>query len=121
MDDPSLSEHEQRILQEIERQLAAEDPDFVRQVQSGGPSKNTVRIARLSVLAMVLGFGLLLGYAFHVAFGIVGFLVMLVGAVGIGTSVRQLSAGGRGPSGSVLDVLKRAEGRMRPRRPPDQG
>ena len=36
-DEPSLSDHEQRILAEIERNLAQEDPDFVRNVSEVRP------------------------------------------------------------------------------------
>lgn len=116
MDDPSLSEHEQRILEEIERNLAQEDPDFVRHVSEAGPSRNTARLARLGVLGLLVGFALLLGYRTHLALGILGFLVMLASAVAIGTSMRSVADSGRGPGSALRDVWKRAEGRMRPRR-----
>lgn len=113
MDESSLSEHEQRILQEIEKNLAAEDPDFVRNVQEVGPSKEAVRMLRLGILGLIVGFGLLLGYTMSIALGIGGFLVMLAGAVAIGTSVRRLSSAGRSPGAAFRKVLKRAEGRVR--------
>lgn len=113
MDESSLSEHEQRILQEIEKNLAAEDPDFVRNVQEVGPPKEAVRMLRLGILGLVVGFGLLLGYTMNIAFGIGGFLVMLAGAVAIGTSVRRLTSAGRSPGAAFRKILKRAEGRMR--------
>jgi hypothetical protein len=116
MDDPSLSEHEQRILEEIERNLAAEDPDFVRHVREARPSRDAVRLLRFGILGLLVGLGLLLGYTTHLALGIVGFLVMLAGAVGIGTAVRSLASSGRSPGSVLRDALKRAEGRMRTRR-----
>lgn len=117
MDESSLSEHEQRILQEIERNLAEEDPDFVRHVSDTGPPRNAVRMLRFSILGLVVGFGLLLGYQTHLVLGVGGFLVMLASAVGIGTSVRHLSAAGRTPGAALGRVWKRAEGRVRrPRR-----
>lgn len=121
MDEPSLSEHEQRILEEIERNLAAEDPDFVRQVREVGPSRNAVRILRFGILGLVAGLGLLLGYTYHVALGLVGFLVMLGGAVAIGTSVRQLTQSGRPPGASMRAALRRAQDRFPRRRPDDEG
>ncbi len=115
MDEPSLSEHEQRILQEIERNLAAEDPDFVRQVREVTPSRNAVRILRLGILGLVVGLALLLGYTWHVALGLVGFLVVIAGAVAIGTSVRQLSQSGRSPGTAFRSAWDRAQGKMRRR------
>lgn len=113
MDESSLSEHEQRILQEIEQQLAAEDPDFVRNVREVGPPKEVVRMLRLGILGLVVGLGLLLGYTASIALGIGGFLVMLAGAVAIGTSVRRLANAGRSPGAAFRKLLKRAEGRVR--------
>ena len=54
-DEPSLSDHEQRILAEIERNLAAEDPDFVRNVSEARPTKNRRKLLRLSILGVILG------------------------------------------------------------------
>jgi uncharacterized membrane protein YedE/YeeE len=118
-DESSLSEHEQRILEQIERGLAEEDPDFVRHVEDGRPPKKATRNLRLGVLGLIIGFGLLLGYTSSVVLGILGFLVMLGGAVLAGTSVRRLVAAGRPPGASVTRLLKGAKGKMQPRRRPD--
>ena len=115
-DEPSLSDHEQRILAEIERNLAAEDPDFVRQVSEARPTKDSTRLLRLSILGLIVGLGLLIGYVSSVALGVAGFVVMLASIVGIVTSVRNLAAVGRAPSFLFRDALRRAEERMRPRR-----
>lgn len=116
MDDASLSEHEQRILQEIERNLAEEDPDFVRQVSEVRPPKDAVKLLRVGILGLILGFGLLLGYTTHVALGALGFLIMLAGAVAVGTGLRGVASGGRTPGSAFRTAIRRAEGRMRPRR-----
>ena len=116
-EEPSLSDHEQRILAEIERNLAAEDPDFVRQVTEARPKKDSARILRLSILGLLVGLALLLGGLLNsVGLGVLGYLVMLASVVGIVTSVRNLTAVGRAPSTVFRDVWRRAEGRMRSRR-----
>jgi hypothetical protein len=115
-DEPSLSEHEQRILAEIEKNLAAEDPDFVRQVSEARPTAQASRILRLSALGLVAGLGLLLLYTTQLVLGLLGFLVMLASIVGIVSSVRTLAAVGRSPSTMFRDAWRRAEDRMRSRR-----
>lgn len=115
-DEPSLSEHEQRILAEIERNLKAEDPDFVRQVTEARPTRNASRILRLSILGCVAGLALLLGYTTNLILGVLGFLVMLASVVGIVSSARALAAVGRSPSTMLRDAWRRAEDRMRSRR-----
>jgi hypothetical protein len=119
-DEPSLSDHEQRILAEIEKNLKAEDPEFVRQVSEARPTKDAARLLRLSILGLVVGIALLVGYVSRVELGILGFLVMVFAVVGIVTAVRSLAAGGR-PAGSLFrDAFRRAEERMRSRRPPER-
>lgn len=115
-DEPSLSEQELRILAEIERNLAAEDPDFVRHVSEVRPTTNSSRILRLSILGFIVGLALLLGYTTNLILGVVGFLVMLASVVGVVSSIRNLAAVGRSPSTMFRDAWKRAEDRMRSRR-----
>ena len=116
MDDASLSEHEQRILAEIERNLVAEDSEFVRRVREAGPRKVTVRLLRASVLGLVAGLALLVAFQVNVWLGALGFLLMLASAVGIGTSVRALVSGGGPPSALFKDAWRRAEAKIRERR-----
>lgn len=115
-DEPHLSDHEQRILDEIERNLAAEDPDFVRQVSSAKPVRHAARILRVGILGLLVGLGLLLANNVNLAFGVLGFLVMLASAFGIATAVRELTSHGRSPSSVLRGAWKRAEDRMRSRR-----
>jgi hypothetical protein len=115
-DEPSLSDHEQRILDEIERNLAAEDPDFVRHVSQTRHGRDAARVLRLCILGLVVGLGLLVLNYVSLAFGVVGFLVMLASAFGIATSVRELTSHGRSPSSVLRGALKRAENKMRSRR-----
>jgi hypothetical protein len=119
-DEPSLSDHEQRILAEIERNLKAEDPDFVRQVSEAKPAaKSSARLFQLSLFGLLVGIALLAGYFTNLGVGVLGFLVMLASVIGIVTSVKNLAAVGRSPSSLFRDALRRAEERMRSRRPPE--
>ena len=119
-DEPSLSDHEQRILAEIERNLKAEDPDFVRQVSEARPTKDATRLLRLSIFGLILGIALLIGYVVRFQLGIIGFIVMVLAVVGIVTSVRSLASGGNSPGSLFRDMFRRAEERMRTRRPPEK-
>jgi uncharacterized membrane protein HdeD (DUF308 family) len=84
-----LSEHEERILAEIERQLAAEDPRFVARARKRrSRSTRTLRI-RLAIAMAIVGFLCLLGLAFSIVFGAVG-MTLLLGAILLGaTAVRE--------------------------------
>lgn len=84
-----LSEHEERILAEIERQLAAEDPRFVARARRSrrGPSR-ALRL-RLAVAMAVLGLLSLLGLTFSILWGAVG-MALLLGAILLGaTALRE--------------------------------
>jgi len=112
-DEPSLSDHEQRILDEIEKNLAADDPDFVRHVSEARPAHDARRLRIVCGIGLVVGLVLLLANNVSVLLGIVGFLVMLGSAFGIASSFRELSSS---PSSVIRGALKRAEHRMRSRR-----
>ena len=77
-----LSEHEQRLLEQMEKALYAEDPKFATSLQSRGGAASRSRAA-LGVLAILGGLGIVLaGMAIPLAIlGVVGFAVMLAGAV----------------------------------------
>jgi hypothetical protein len=78
-----LSEEELRLLEQMERALAAEDPKFVSALQG----RTLRRMARMRTVAaafvFVGGVGLMMGGAVTEMWwlGIVGFLVMLVSAM----------------------------------------
>ncbi len=86
-----LSEHEERILAEIERQLAAEDPRFVartRKRKRPARSSRTLRL-RVAVVLAVIGFFSLLGLVSHIAFGVAGMVLLLAGLVLGATALRE--------------------------------
>ncbi|MFZ1670353.1 MAG: DUF3040 domain-containing protein [Candidatus Nanopelagicales bacterium] len=86
-----LSEHEQRLLEQMERALHAEDPRLASALRTGsGRSVNGRRIA-LGSLTLIVGLsGLLGGVITSLAvLGVVGFLVMLGGVLVIGSALRE--------------------------------
>jgi hypothetical protein len=76
-----LSEHEQRLLMQMEQQLLAEDPKFAS-AMNGRRSVARRRMA-LGVVAVIAGLvTLVLAVAQAIVFlGVLGFLVMLAGAI----------------------------------------
>ena len=87
-----LSEHEQRLLDQIERALYAEDPKFASTVRSTDLRAVMRRRIRYAVLLFVVGFGLMLFFVQNPAFGIAGFAVM-VGAFGLAMSAWKRMGG----------------------------
>jgi hypothetical protein len=77
-----LSEHEQRLLEQMERALYAEDPKFATSLRSAS-SRAARGKAVFGILAVFLGLGIVVvGVALPMAVvGVIGFAVMLVGAI----------------------------------------
>ena len=88
-----LSEHEQRLLEQIERALIDDDPKFASTVRSTDLRTRAKRKLRLSILLGILGLALLIGGAVSqtVALGVFGFLVMFAGAGYAVLNYKQLS------------------------------
>ncbi len=75
-----LSEHEQKILEEIERRLIEEDPGLAKQVSRTSLHTHLSRRIRLAAFAFVLGFLMMLMIIvphIGVTLVIAGFVVML--------------------------------------------
>jgi hypothetical protein len=87
-----LSEHEQRLLDQIERALYAEDPKFASTVRSTDLRAVMRRRIRYAVLLFLVGFGLMLFFVKNPAFGIAGFAVM-VGAFALALSAWKRMGG----------------------------
>ncbi len=85
-----LSEYEQRLLEQMERALYADDPKLASALRNG--SSQTISGKRLIVggLAMVGGLAVLIGGVATaiVILGVVGFLLMLVGVMLIASAAR---------------------------------
>ncbi|MDQ1432291.1 MAG: hypothetical protein QOF40_2893, partial [Actinomycetota bacterium] len=92
-----LSEHEQRLLDQIERALYQEDPKFASTVRSTDLRTHMKRRLRRAAFVLVLGVVMLLGglVSNHIAVGIAGFVVM-VGALALALSAwKRLGSGSK--------------------------
>ncbi|MFI1012360.1 DUF3040 domain-containing protein [Streptomyces sp. NPDC020965] len=78
-----LSEHEQRMLEQMERALYAEDPKFATALEGSGLRTYTRRRVYQAVFGFLLGIALLMAgmVAQQIWISVVGFLVMLGCAV----------------------------------------
>lgn len=76
-----LSEHEQRLLDQIEQALYAEDPKFASSVRSARPRSHRRRAIVLSIAGVLVGLALVLVglMATIIALSVVGF-VLVVGS-----------------------------------------
>ncbi len=76
-----LSEHEQRLLEQMERALYAEDPKFATSMRNSRGGAGDRRRVAFGVVALLVGLGLLVAgvAAKLVVVGVIGFLAMLGG------------------------------------------
>jgi hypothetical protein len=114
-----LNDHEQRILDEIERRLAEEDPTFVEQVGRTDLYSHLARKIRLAALAFLAGVFMLFLFAVSVWVAAAGFTVMLVSASLIYRYLGQLGrdqlrAMQSKGAFSLAGILGRIAGRFRP-------
>jgi hypothetical protein len=90
-----LSEDEQRILQEIEAQFYATDPQLAQQVSETTLYRHAARTIRWAVFGFVAGFVVLVAsFASSLVLGFAGFLAMLACAFVIERNVRKLGRAG---------------------------
>lgn len=103
-----LSEHEQRLLEQMEQALYAEDPKFATTMRGQDARSRQRRKLAVGTLAVVVGLALVVvGVARSTVWVAgVGFVVMLAGAGYVLTPTRARS----GPSGVVGE-----DGQTRPR------
>ena len=107
--DVPLSEHEQRLLEQIERALVDDDPKFASSVRTGDSRGKARRKLQLGSLLFVVGMAALIGGAVipSVPLGALGFLVAFGGlaltvlnyrsATGVVESGPGVPAGGPAP------------------------
>ena len=125
-----LSEHEQRLLEQIERELYADDPKLVSTVRSINPRTYALRRLWRSAALFIVGLGVLVSAvvisssagAVSIVLGLVGFIVMLLAALRGSGDLRRLggrpdpdSRSNRSRSRSRRSVSERAQERWQRR------
>ncbi len=85
-----LSDHEQRILEEIEKRLAEDDPRLVEQVGRTDLYTHLARRIRFAALAFFVGVLLLLLFVVSPWAAAIGFVVMVLSALLIYRYLGQL-------------------------------
>ncbi len=126
-----LSEHEQRMLEQMERALYAEDPKFASALEGGGLRTFTRRRFYQAVAGFAVGIALLMAgmVTQTVIISVAGFLVMLgcaaLAVAGWRRSVRPGEAGPMGHGGRQprrrSRMMDRIEERWQRRRDEQQG
>ncbi|UFQ15126.1 MULTISPECIES: DUF3040 domain-containing protein [Streptomyces] len=134
-----LSEHEQRMLEQMERALYAEDPKFATALEGSGLRTYTRKRVYQAVVGFLVGIALLMAgmVAQQIWISVVGFLVMLGCAVLAVTGWRKAPKPGEQPAGAAAaqdgphirsrqtrqrrSVMDRIEQRWQRRRDEQQG
>ncbi len=105
-----LSEHEQRILDQIERGFYEDDPRSARRISTTTLPRYLSRNCRLASLGFVVGLLVLVAsFATSWVIGLVGFLVMTGSAVALARNLRRYGRHG-------LQALAAPSGRNDPLR-----
>ncbi|MER7928142.1 MULTISPECIES: DUF3040 domain-containing protein [unclassified Streptomyces] len=128
-----LSEHEQRMLEQMERALYAEDPKFATALEGSGLRTYTRRRVYQAVAGFLVGIALLIAgmVTLQIWVSVVGFLVMLGCAVLAVTGWRKAPKPGEQPAAGAAhagrqgrqrrSVMDRIEQRWQRRRDEQQG
>lgn len=87
-----LSDHEQRILEDIERRLSEDDPRLAQAVSQTSLYTHLSRRIRWATLAFLGGFVMLMLFWLSIWVALAGFAVMLISALVIYGSVKKIGA-----------------------------
>ena len=116
-----LSDREQRILEEIEKNLYKEDPSFAQGVRRRTPRLDQGKGIKVGVLVFIAGFALLIAFFVSSSLwvGLLAFGAMVGGIVLVAGSIRSLVADRSGRDGGrrdrVTQAVKKWEERIRQR------
>ncbi|GGR01682.1 DUF3040 domain-containing protein [Streptomyces netropsis] len=110
-----LSEHEQRMLEQMERALYAEDPKFATALEGSGLRTYTRRRVYQAVAGFLVGIALLMAgmVAQQIWISVVGFLVMLGCAVLAVTGWRKAPRPGAQAGPAAMGGAPRRQARQR--------
>ena len=90
-----LSEHEQRILAELEESLVRHDPDFAERVRSETVYRHAGRYCKWAAVGFVAGVAILVAYyPRSVAIGLLGVAVMFSSVVVFERNLRRMGKAG---------------------------
>jgi hypothetical protein len=90
-----LSDHEQRVLHELEQALYQQDPAFADRVRSESVYRYAGRYLKWSVLGFVVGLAVMLAFfTTSVFLGFIGVLIMFGSLVTFWTNVRRMGKAG---------------------------
>ncbi len=86
-----LSEHEQKILAELEESLVRHDPSFANKVRNEGVYRHAGRQTKWGVLGFLVGLGILVGcFTISIWLGFLGVIIMFASAVVIHRSMATM-------------------------------
>jgi DUF3040 family protein len=113
-----LSEHEQRILEEMEKRLAEEDPRLAQSISKATVTTHALGRIRWGLAGFLVGFIMSLLFVISVPLAIVGFVVMLGSALMVYSYLKrmgrdQLRSMERGGRLSITAALARMTERFR--------
>ena len=90
-----LSEHEQRILAELEESLVKQDPEFAERVRSETVYRHAGRYCKWSAFGFVAGVAILVAfYSQSVVLGFLGVAIMFVSLVVFERNLRRMGKAG---------------------------
>jgi hypothetical protein len=90
-----LSEHEQRILAELEESLSKQDPTFAHRVANESVYRHAGRQAKWAAFFFVVGVvGLVALYPVSIFYGLIGVAVMFASAVIFERNLRRMGKAG---------------------------
>ncbi len=108
-----LSENEQRILDEIERNLHETDPRLAKEVSETTVYRHAIGSLKWMVVGLIAGLVLMVStLQIHFLLAFAGFFVMLVSALGLERNLRMMSRAGLN---KVSDAIKTANPNLRRR------
>ena len=111
-----LSEHEQRILEQYEKELQ-QDPHLTKRISRSSVYTRRSRRVRLAVVGFVVGLVMLMLFWVSLWLSVIGFMLMLLSGLIISHYIKrigrdQLARGGRLPmSGLIARIAERFRGR----------
>jgi Protein of unknown function (DUF3040) len=90
-----LSDHEQRILAELEESLVRQDPEFAERVRSETVYRHAGRYCKWAAVTFVLGVVILVAfYSKSVIAGFIGVVIMFASAVWFERNLRRMGRAG---------------------------